>query len=320
MATLKDVAVKAGVSAATVSRALRQIGYVSTETYDKVTRVSKELKYIADNNARQLRQGASNIIGIVVSDIGNPFYSYILSGFEASIKDKNYMMLVSYSIEDAETERKSFETLIAAKVFAIIFTPVCNTNRDMVEIALENNIKAIQLYRQVYKDIDTIVMDDELGAYLAAKNLIENGCRSPMLIDVSCAGINEADIFPRRSDGYLKALSEAGKIIEPLIFKHPMTGFAEKELTDFLIKYKPDGVICGTSIVGLEFLTLQKKMSQFSDIKNIIFDDIDWVKYMNITAVSQPAGQVVDSLIQLIFDKNDESPAFKKIAPHLIVR
>ena len=320
MATLKDIATKAGVSTATASRALRKIGYVSEETHARVENASNELKYIVDNNARQLRKGTSNLIGIIVSDIRNPFYHYVLSGFEVSIKNKNHMMLVSYSIEDAETERKSLKTLISAKVSVIVFTPVCNTNRDMVEIAFENNIKVIQLYRQVYKDIDAIVMDDELGAYYATKNLIENGCRSPMLIDVAHAQINEMEIFPRRSDGYLKALFEAGNDIKPLILKHPLTGLAEEELMSFLIKNKPDGVICGASRFGLEFLTLKKNTLLFNDVKLIIFDDIDWVGYMNITAISQSVEQAVDSLVRLIFDREEDGPILEKIAPRLIVR
>lgn len=321
MATMKEIALRAEVSVATVSRVLRNIGYISEETKQRVLKAKEELNYIGNDSARQLRQGKTNTIGIIISDINNLFYSKTLSKIVAEMSQKECKILVSYSFEDPETERQSFMSLLAANVSAIVFTPVCTTNRDLIDLAINNKTRVIQFYRQTYKDIDALIINDELGAYEATKHLIAHGFKVPMLIDVNYEHLHNEDVEPSRSKGYLRALKEMGSDQKALIMHHPLIASFQDEVLAFLKENKPDSAICGTNIFGMELLNIKKIHPELKDVELVIFDDVDWVKYLDITAISQPISVIVDELINLLFDKKEElTGALIKVNPVLTVR
>ncbi len=327
MYTIKDVAKRANVSVATASRALRKKGYLSEKTLEKVNNAAKELGYIPDMNARQLRRGNSNLIGIIVSDIGNYFYNLMLSKIEKTLKQNECAMLLSYSLENPEEERKSFMALIAARVSVIIFTPVCSKNHDLIEKAKENDIRLIQLYRKVYDDVDAFCFDDTTGAYIATKHLIEKGCKSPMLIEVNYENMGNTAVKQSRTEGYLKCLDEYD-IKNPLIFGHCLIGNMTEELSEFIVKNKPDGIIAGTNTFGIEALTVCKKLNLKipEDIKIVVFDDVDWLDYNEITTIRQPINYMTEKLCDSLLNKAekeinaDSEVIFEKYVPEIVIR
>lgn len=317
MPTIKDVALRAGVSVATASRALRNIGYLSPKTEKKVKTAAKDLGYFADRNAQQLKLGKSNSIGVIVSDMNNHFYNFILAKLESYVKQNGSVVLITSSFERAEEERKSLKAFLSAKVTAIIFTPVCTSNRDLIDIAKKNGIKVIQLYRKVYEDVDSIIIDDDLGAFLATTHLLEFQCKKPLLIDVKYKELDEKNVSPSRTKGYLDAIRLSN--IEPLIFYHPINDVDYLPLRSFIEEHHPDGIVCGTNNFGMEVLQIFKEKPANGRIGLVVFDDLDWANLLDITSIKQSINLVVEHLINAVFD-HCQSILNIRIPPVLIER
>lgn len=321
MVTIKDVAKRANVSVATASRALRNIGYINHTTHKRVFDAANELNYIADRGAQQLRNGKGNLIGVIVSDVKNYFYNITLSKLTSRLKRAGQIVLLAYSNEDEKEERDSFITLLSAKVSTIIFTPVSDKNHDLIEKAQSNDINVVQLYRKVYDDVAAVLFDDELGAYLGAKHLIERGCRRPMLIGVKYYNLPSEKVCPNRTLGFTQALSESG-IEHSCVMEHPLLDDMGSELTLRLNEFRPDGIIAGNNTFTLELLNVlkEKNVKYPNDLKIVAFDDIEWSPYLELTAIRQPIDTLVERLFETITRPCAEPPSFIKVAPQLIVR
>ena len=319
MVTIKDVAKYAGVSSATASRALRDIGYVRPETKQRVLDAVNALGYIADQAAQQLKSGVSNIVGIIVPDIKNYFYNIVVSLLTQRLKSDGKTVMLTYSNENSELERECFYTLFAAKVCAIIFTPVTDRNYDLVRKTTDNGIHITQLYRRVYTDINAVVFDDEDSAYIGAKHLFEAGCRRPLLIGVSYYNLRSDRVFPNRTTGFLRAVRE-NQITEYRYFEHTLLETSDPAFEQLFLDFQPDGVISGNNTFTLELLELMRKYGLRcpEDVKIITFDDIDWISHLQLTAIHQPIGAFVDALYPIIFYQ--EPPRLECIKSVLVRR
>ena len=318
MITIRDVAQKAKVSLATASRALSNQGYVSKDVKRKVLKAAKELGYVKDSRAAHLRSGQSNLIGVIVSDANNFFYNIALSELDSYLKEKNQTLILSYSNEDAERERECLKALMASKVHTIIFTPTSDQNADLVKIAIQNGIKVVQLYRKVYPDISSIIFDDELGAYLACKALIEQGCKRPMLIDVSYKNFDSEKVSPNRSIGFKKAIEEEA-IADSCLCSLDLIDADDKTLEEQVASFQPDGIVSGNNTFCLKLIHVLEQNEGYKAIKFITFDDLPWVSMLNISAIRQPIKTLIGELVSSLSDK-DCAFFCKKIAPSLAIR
>lgn len=320
MVTIKDIAKICNVSIATVSRAFRGNPHISPETRNLILSKSKELGYIVDTNAQTLQSGVSHTIGIIVSDISNYFYNIILSNLYIEFEKYGYKLIVSYSFENEEKERESFKFLLSSKVDAIIFTPINNTNEDLIKIIKDRNIPIVQLFRKAYPEIDSICVDDGFGAYLATTHFIERNYKKIMLLSV------DLHFTPSRSKGYKQAMSEHNlPIDENLICKFPIGNSIEPQLVQLFKKYKPEAIIAGTNTYGLDAIKAMNKINV--NVPLIVFDNLDWLKLLEISTVAQPIKeiyeQVVDNIITKLKDSNyvSQSQGFDiRIKPELIIR
>ena len=318
MATMKDVAKKANVSVSTVSRAFRNDGYIHARTLAAIKSAAAELDYIIDMNASRLRNKKNNLVGLIVSDMHNYFYNLVLEEVGTIAKQRGSMLLISNSHENVEEERESFNTFLSAKVSTIIFTPISIDNRYLVELALKSNIRVIQLFRKVYDDIDSIIVDDEYGAYLVTKYLLDCGCRNPLLIEVDLRNQLGEKAENVRSKGYLKAMEEYGnKNIH--ILKHQINSNMEQELCETIEIKKPDGIICATNNFALELLKVVRE-NNLPSMKIVTFDDLEWVEHLGLTAIRQPIDKISSIIASRIGLDTSERVIDKKIKPELIVR
>lgn len=316
MATLKDVAKKAGVSTATVSRVLRNIGYIKDETHKKVTSAARELGYIANHTAQQLKKNSVKTVGFIISDINNPYYFNILSKLKTALREHGYDLIVSFSSENPEEEVDSFRSLIASRVSAILFTPTNNENFEIIGIAEQNKIKVIQLFRDVYPELDAVINDDESGCAAATRALLDVGCKRLLLVDVEYLYMDFDDVKPNRSVGFLSALKETAGI-EYKIFHYPLVDYSKETLYKLIGQFKPDGIITATSNFGYVALSYinEKKLNA----KLISFDDNKWLKLSSITAIKQNTDILINTISDMIF--SDKIGLRKeKIRQELIIR
>ncbi|MCI2069003.1 MAG: LacI family transcriptional regulator [Bacilli bacterium] len=323
MPTIKDVALACNVSIATASRALCNTGYVSAEKKNMILKAADELGYIVDTNAKTLKTGVSKTIGIIIPDIGNFWYSLVVKNLIVEFKKYDYKVLILYSFEDSETEGDNFAQLLSNNVDAIIFTPTSNKNRRFINIALKRKVPVLQVYRCAYEDVDSFEVNDAYGAYLATKELMQEGCKRILLLSA------KVDFTPDRPKGYIQALSEGDiPVDENLIQLFRPDQSIIFEIKKLINECQPDGIIAGTGPFGQDTLSAFQEMGLSQDkIKVIIFDNLDWMKLLNITTIAQPiediSTQVSKITISRIAEKN-KLPADKalhiKINPELIIR
>ncbi len=176
-ASLRDVADRAGVSVGTVSHVLNHPERVSPALRDKVTAAIKELNFVRSGAARQLRQGRSTMVGLVVLDIGNPFYTDPARAIEDTLAAAGLALVISSSDAEPEREARVLRTLIEQQVRGVIITPSEETPA-LLPMLRERGIPVVLLDSP--GDVEgypSVGVDDVAGGAMAVRHLLERGHR-----------------------------------------------------------------------------------------------------------------------------------------------
>lgn len=206
--TVKDVAREAGVSIATVSRAMSRPDDVKADTRDHVIEVMKQLGYRANQAAGDLRRGRSKTLLVLVSEITNAFFAEFFKGIEEEARAHGYVLLIGDTSEDADSERAFSDMLLMNQAGGLIL----NTN-GFLEDLLPSDANGVYSGPPVvscggHKEIElpTVRTDDVLGGRLAAGHLLELGHRDI----VQVCGPMQTNGFERRYHGFAQTLKNAG--------------------------------------------------------------------------------------------------------------
>ena len=321
MATIKEVAKAAGVSTMTASRVARGMEGVRDSTRQAVLLAMQELGYEPDRLARALRNNRSNTIGIIVADAGNSFYTQVNAMIEQKLRSKGFSVLMSFSNEDPDLELSSLSMLAGARVDGIVITPVRYTDNLSLDLISARKLPVLQLYRNVYEGLDSLVIDDSYGVQLATRRLLDEEHRRIMLLDVNWDG---------RAEGYRKAFIERGLTVdEKYILSFDTNAFAEEDIIKGIKRLHPTAIVAGTNILGHATVTACRKLMLDipRDMSIIVQDDVQWVTLMDVTAISQPINLVAQETVNLILAKVQHSgdgipcdPVHRFIRPSLVER
>ena len=320
MATSKDVARKAGVSTATVSRVYQCPELVRPKTKSAVMKAAKELNYYPNFMARNLKQNKSYSIGIAVNDFINPFYFQVIEQMNKRLENTKYQLLTFSSSGNDYAKDKIVRYLGANQLDAFLFSPAQYNARDKELFAAARQY-CLQLYADAYDFLDSIVIDDIYGSYLAVKHLLENGHRDIMVLFF---GTPEA--YPDIG-GYLKAYEEM-KITPNMEY---IRGYPyEKEQIDAIkqdiIRMQPTAILTHAETITIWTLSILKELGlKFpEDISMISYDNYPWGEIMGITSVAQPislvGNTIVDTVLEVLSTKSTRAIVKKKIQPELILR
>ena len=320
MITSKDVANKAGVSVSTVSRVFSNPKLISEKVRQRVLEVAEELHYVPDTNARDLKLNKRNTIGVIISDSENPFYVKVLRQFTFLPSNKDIKTLIMFSEENPEKEYADVVSLVSSKVQAVLFTPTGDANEKIESILVSNGIPALQLYRKKFNQIDSLLIDDGYGAYLATKELIENGHKDIVLLDYKLA------IPTHRDDGYIKAFEEAGLKYSPNnIVKLNFDNDFYETITNLLRDKKHTAFIpTGDKMIHTLYRCLgDLNLKIKEDISVIAYDDITMAKYLNLSAVSHPFEDIALTASKILLNRAEHpesKPQNLLLKPFLIKR
>ncbi len=176
--TLLDVARLAGVSLKTASRALNGEPHVAERTATKVHTAAGQLGFRPNTIARELRQGArSRAVGLIIGDVGNPFYARVARGVERRLRAGGLQLLMASSDEDPDTERQLTADMLDRRVCGLLMT-TCLADHAHLEVERRLGIPLAFLDRPPAGIVaDTIAIDNDGGARLAARHLLEQGHR-----------------------------------------------------------------------------------------------------------------------------------------------
>ena len=174
ISTIYKVAQKAGVSVATVSRALNDSGYVSREAKDRVLEAARELDYHMNVNARSLTCGKTYTIALVLPDIGNPFFPAVARGAEDYASDNGYCVILCNTDGNLRKESDYLKMLRSRKVDGVIFA-VSVASRSSLNALADDGIAVVLVDRDLGDSYDIVKTDNIAGAMLATNHLIGLG-------------------------------------------------------------------------------------------------------------------------------------------------
>lgn len=181
-ATISDVARAAGVSPSTASRALNGNGYAAAAVKDRVIAAAQRIGYVPDANARTLRQRSSRSIGVLISDLRNPFYADLAAGAEQRLRSAGYSITLANDDGLPEEEMHAVQTFIALRVPGVIVTPV---SARAITLLRDQGVHVVQADRVVGRPRgDAVLSGNEAGAKQLTRHLLDLGHRRiALLID-----------------------------------------------------------------------------------------------------------------------------------------
>lgn len=321
--TLKDVAEECGLSLATVSRVISGNGYASEESKQRVQEAVSKLRYRVHEVARNLKMKRTTSIGLIITDIVNPFYAELAKGVLAAAANYGYHVTILATNEKPVQETEYVEMLLQQRVAGIIGIPTA------MESAVWEEVKAfgsplVLVDREVpgLNDVDTVLVDNKRGAEEAVNYLISLGHERIGII----TGPMETTTGKGRLEGYMLAHKKADlPVYEELIHVVPFTGESASKPTKTLLsmKLRPTAIFAGNNVLGNTVLQVirESKIVIPDEMSFIMFDEVPWASLVAppITVVSQPTYELGYVALELIHKRLKGENAAKSSARRLLL-
>lgn len=234
MATIKDVAKEAGVSVATVSRVINKSPKASQSSIDAVTQAMSKLGYRPNAAARALVSQSTNTIGVLVSDVSDPFFGTLIKSVDTVARENGKHILIGNGYHKAADERRALELLVNSRCDALVIHAKGLSDEELISYA--NEVKGMVLINRHIPELAErcISLDNRKGAFLATEYLIRHG-HSKIACISSSHDIEDTD---ERLQGYQAALKEYGIELSKSYIEYgePNSDGGEVAMTNLLTK------------------------------------------------------------------------------------
>jgi LacI family transcriptional regulator len=327
--SVRDVAAAASVSVGTVSNVLNRPEIVAPATVARVQEAIDALGFIRNDAARQLRAGKSNSIGMLVLDVGNPFFTDVARGAEDRAAAAGMTLLLGNSDEKSTRERAYLEQFEEQRVHGLLITPV-GEDLGRLDRIRRNGTPVVLVDREAdRRDFSSVSVDDVAGGYLAAKHLIDTG-RSRLAF---VGGPDSIRQVADRLAGARAAVAERpGVTIEhlPIDSMTVAQGRAAGEaIRSRAPGDRPDAVFAANDLVAMGVLQGLMRLSDIrvpEDVALIGYDDIDFASaaVVPLSSIRQPAALIGLTAVDLLMREAEDGPDFEHeqvvFQPELVVR
>jgi DNA-binding LacI/PurR family transcriptional regulator len=327
--TILDVAKRACVSKTTVSRIINNnYAHTTEETRQRVLDVIKELDYRPNSLAKGLKTMQTNVIGMVLSNLKNPFWSSVLEGVEDATRDQGYHLMICNSDEEPEKEEQYIREFQMRQVDGIVINPTVR-NPEFFKKLVESHYPLVVVNRRLPDlDVNNVVINNVKGASMAVQHLLDNGRKK---VAVFVYRNEYVSTWSERVEGYRAVLLENGysaadfRIVEA----EQETGMVKVAALDFLLEFPDtDAVFSTNNMMTMEVFDAicELGLNIPKDIAVVGYDETVWSRHLNppLTTIKQPGykmGQIAaQMLIQAIKTKNQAKPEMIVLEPELIIR
>lgn len=327
--TLRDVAEHAGVHVSTVSRALDpdRGALVNEQTRSRVRAAAEELGYQGNAVASGLRRGRTQTLGVVVPDLGNPFYAPFLRGVENHLEGRGMMALVAETQDDPTRSSRVLDHLVARRVDAVIVASA----RDGDERLLRRHQEQVPIVLAVRNlpgaGIPAITHDDVRGGRLAAEHLLEHGHRRVAQL----WGPRDVSSFRGRGEGFRARMHEAGvEVLEPDdTAAHPRLPEGRRLMERLLadLDQLPTALFAHNDLMAFGALEAlrERDLSCPRDLAIVGYNDTPMTAFTDppITTIKLPGYELgrmaADTAVSLVDDAHDTSETLS-LPPVLVPR
>jgi LacI family transcriptional regulator len=328
--SIKEVAARAGVSVATVSNVLNRPEIVAQATRDRVNEAIRELGFVRNESARQLRAGRSRMIGLVVLDVANPFFTDLARGVEDEASKDGLAVILCNSDDQDRKEKRYLELLEEHRVQGVLITPVVGTGSRLARLQKRGTPVVLVDRRSPFRGQCSVAVDDVLGGDLAVSHLLSIGHER---IAYASGPLGIRQVADRR-DGALRALANAGlpperlRVIDAGSLNVGAGQKAGAEVVALPAADRPTAVFCANDLIAMGFLQemTRHRIRVPEDVSIVGYDDIDFAAAaaVPLTSVRQPRQQLGRSAARMLIDESaaDESHQHQQVIfePKLIVR
>ncbi|MDD7678928.1 MAG: LacI family DNA-binding transcriptional regulator [Stecheria intestinalis] len=305
--TMKDVASRAGVSSATVSKVLNGLDqHISQEKREEILHLIDEMGYVPNSMARGLKRRESKMLGFILPDITNPFFPEIVRGIEDEAREHGFGVLVCNTDNDASQEEKAFRFLESKMIDGIIFTH--SVHESPLKFLADSQVPVVIVDRIAHSNNPSmsygqIFVDAKQGICDSTKYLLSKGCTHIGFI----SGENKED--SDRFQGFLMGMhSMNAKVYKSLLYfgQYDMKTGTEGAKAILCSRVCLDGLICGNDLIAIGAIAgLQKAGYKVpDDVKVFGFDDIYMSNYIKpgLSTVHQPAYEMGHEAAKMIID------------------
>jgi LacI family transcriptional regulator len=290
---MKQVAILAGVSQATVSHVINEATYVSPKVRGRVLKAIRELDYHPDAVARTLRTKRSRTVGMVIPNISDPFFDTVVRGAEDVLADGGYTLIVGNSDDDARKEEAYYGTFRAKRVDGILL--IVSPGESVPEYLRLRAPAAppIVYLDRYYRGLrgDAVLLDDEGGSYEGVRHLLCGGHRHIATITGPLNLLNSV----MRLEGYKRALADNGIAFDHALVREGRfdTASGEEKTTELLgLSPRPTALFVENALMTVGALRAFKKCGVRcpEDVALVSYNDLEYFDLLRptITAVRQP--------------------------------
>ena len=305
MVKIKDVADAAGVSTATVSRVLANKPHVRQEVKARVMKVVKKLNYRPNRVARSLRSQKSTIIGLIVSDIENPFFQQVARAVEDAAHEQGYSVMLCNNDEDPDKEQRYLHLIRDENLAGIILSPTRQT-ADNFSATSELNIPMVVIDRRVSDaEVDNIVIDNVQAAQVITTHLIEHGYRRIGAI----FGIGSTTGRERR-EGFVQALKayDLQPSTDLVKYANPREDDGYNTTLKLLqLPERPEAILTSNSLLAAGALRAlrESEMAIPEEVAFASFDETTWAKLVvpSLTVIEQPTYEIGRTAAELLLKR-----------------
>lgn len=327
-ASIKDVANHASVAVGTVSNVLNYPDRVSQRTKERVLKAIDELGFVRNDAARQLRAGHSRTVGLIVLDVGNPFFTSVVRAAEDAASVHGSAVLLGDSGHDAGREANYIDLFQEQRVQGLLISPVGDVT-ERLDLLRERGVPTVLVDRLADESrFSSVSVDDDAGGYLAARHLLDTGRRRLAFV----GGPTSIRQVSDRLQGAQRAVKEEPDATLEVLTSEGMTVLAGRSVGNMLVErgpeQLPDGIFCANDLLALgvmQSLTMTHTFRIPEDVALIGYDDIDFAvsAVVPLSSIRQPTEALGRTAIELLIEEVESQNATHRavvFTPELVVR
>lgn len=323
MPTLADVAKIAGVGVMSVSRVVNGTRRVSPEVQRKVRAAIEKIGYQPNEAARVLKGMKSTVLGIIVPDLANPFFSTCCNAIQEAAAEAGYVTLIAASGHREDVERRETEMMVQRRIAGLIVVPVGSQNGHFAA-AQRAGIPVVAIDRPLERiECDSVTVDNFASSACATQHLIEHGHKNILYVT------DDEVVHTRieRMSGYSETMRRA-KLVPRVCLVGSVAGSAEQQLSFALDSSQaPTAIFAGSNYVCIDVLKYvqQRRISIPDKVALACFDDFTAATLVSptITVIRQPVTELGRQAARILLDRldNAENSCVKRELPtEMVIR
>jgi LacI family transcriptional regulator len=326
--SVREVAALAGVSVGTVSNVLNRPAKVAAPTADRVHAAIRALGFVRNDAARQLRDGRSRAIGLVVLDVGNPFFTDLARGAGRRAASEGLSVLLASSDERGEKEASYLDLFEEQRVRGVLISPVADITPRLDRLR-QRGIQVVLIDRISHDDdLSSVSVDDVAGGMLAAEHLLARG-RNRLAFVGGPLGIRQA--ADRLEGARTSVQDRRGATLEVIeVDTHSVINGrrAGEHIAARAASDRPDAIFAANDLLAtglLQALHQRAGIAVPDEIALIGYDDIDFTEAaaVPLSSIRQPSALIGETATTILLEEAEESglaPRHVVFQPELVVR